>query len=313
MLSPLNILLLGNGAGALAVMRQLAGTPHQPKLVYTNLRSPMNGLKALAERHGSLVLHEKDIRNPATAARMKLEEIDVLLCVRSLCIVPDFVIDSVRMLALNLHSALLPDYAGRNTISWSIHNGETEHGATLHVMDKDVDTGDIVAQVRFPLDPLDTGASVTRKTIRSAVPMVLQVLDSLARQGPAGLERRAQDLRRRRYYLKEIPDEGWIRWTRSALEIDRQLRASNFHPFPSPWGTPRTCLDANLLHVLSATPLAEHALDLPPGRVGPVDTQGALVATGHGCLRVETLLENGEQLAASDLLQTGQQLDSPPV
>lgn len=311
MSKPLRILLLGNGAGALDVARQLSRSNHRLELVYTNLRSNLNALGSFATGIGCQVYHEKEIRSDETVTRIRNSGIDVLLCIRSLYVVPAPVIDAVNLLALNLHSALLPVYAGRNTISWSIYNGETEHGATLHVMDKDVDTGDIVGQVRFPLEATDTGATVTRKTIRSAVPMVIQVLESLSTDGPAGVKRSPQDLRNRRYYLKEIPHQGWIPWNRPAVEIDRQLRASNFYPFPSPWGTPRTTQGGTELHLLRGTPIEGHVWGLQPGTVGTVDHQGALVATGDGWLRVETLLQDGERLDAYEHLLTGQLLCSP--
>lgn len=51
----------------------------------------------------------------------------------------------------NLHFSLLPAYRGCNTSVWPILNGEKEHGVTLHVIDRGVDTGGIIAQRRFEI------------------------------------------------------------------------------------------------------------------------------------------------------------------
>lgn len=44
----------------------------------------------------------------------------------------------------NFHPAPLPEYKGRNLCYHAIMNGETEFGTTLHYMDENFDTGDII-------------------------------------------------------------------------------------------------------------------------------------------------------------------------
>ena len=56
-------------------------------------------------------------------------------------------------LMLNLHNSLLPKHRGCNPVNWALKNGDTEHGVTLHVIDKGVDTGPVVDQQRFDINP----------------------------------------------------------------------------------------------------------------------------------------------------------------
>jgi methionyl-tRNA formyltransferase len=54
---------------------------------------------------------------------------------------------------LNLHNSPLPRYRGVNPINWALKNGETYHGVTIHEIDEGIDTGPVVAQVRYPIYP----------------------------------------------------------------------------------------------------------------------------------------------------------------
>lgn len=51
----------------------------------------------------------------------------------------------------NFHPAPLPNYAGVNTITWSLLNEESYHGITLCMIDAGIDTGDIVDIVKIPI------------------------------------------------------------------------------------------------------------------------------------------------------------------
>ena len=51
-------------------------------------------------------------------------------------------------------------YRGRNPLTWAIINGEEEFGVTVHWVDLGIDTGDIVLQVKTPIKPTDTYATL---------------------------------------------------------------------------------------------------------------------------------------------------------
>ena len=52
----------------------------------------------------------------------------------------------------NIHFSLLPKFRGCNSAIWPILNGETEHGVTLHQIDKGMDTGPIIDRRAFKLE-----------------------------------------------------------------------------------------------------------------------------------------------------------------
>ena len=60
----------------------------------------------------------------------------------------------------NIHFSLLPAYKGAYTSIWPILDGRDHTGVTLHEIDRGIDTGDIISQVRIPILPEDNSGHV---------------------------------------------------------------------------------------------------------------------------------------------------------
>ncbi|MFW2333290.1 MupA/Atu3671 family FMN-dependent luciferase-like monooxygenase [Ilumatobacter sp.] len=111
---------------------------------------------------------------PAFASK----QFDVLVSVAYLHIVPDVVIDRANA-AINFHDGPLPDYAGLNVTSWAIANGESSHGVTWHLMTSDVDRGDIVTAVTFPIEPGDSALSLNARCFEAGAQSFVDVAQAI--------------------------------------------------------------------------------------------------------------------------------------
>ena len=63
---------------------------------------------------------------------------------------------------LNFHPGPLPEYKGRNLCYHAIMNKAPRFGATLHYMDKDFDTGNIIEVITFPIAADYTAGDLSR-------------------------------------------------------------------------------------------------------------------------------------------------------
>ena len=97
--------------------------------------------------------------------------------------------------AYNMHGSLLPKYRGRVPVNWAIIEGETETGATLHVMNEKPDNGAIVDQFAVPILPDDTAREVFDKVCVAAELVLWRCLPALL---DAGARLVPQDLSRGR-------------------------------------------------------------------------------------------------------------------
>lgn len=61
-------------------------------------------------------------------------------------IVPDILLETPRLGAINVHASLLPKYRGAAPVHYAIINGEKQTGVTIMYMAHDMDAGDIISQ-----------------------------------------------------------------------------------------------------------------------------------------------------------------------
>lgn len=87
--------------------------------------------------------------------------------------------DLPRIAAINAHPSLLPKYRGPNPYFWTIRNREQVSGVTFHLIDKDLDTGAILAQEEIKIYPSDTGKSLKERTVLVARGVVCELLKDL--------------------------------------------------------------------------------------------------------------------------------------
>lgn len=79
--------------------------------------------------------------------------------------------DSFKNIKLiNVHPAILPDYKGYHTEPYVIINNEKEHGITAHFLTQELDAGDIILQMRFPINEFSTVKSI-KKEIEYVAPV----------------------------------------------------------------------------------------------------------------------------------------------
>ena len=79
---------------------------------------------------------------------------------------------------LNLHPAYLPFNRGWHTPSWAILTN-TPIGGTLHFMDEDIDTGDIIHQKQVEVLPTDTADILYQRIMETEYEVFKEALPAL--------------------------------------------------------------------------------------------------------------------------------------
>lgn len=136
--------------------------------------------------------------------------------------IPAELLACAKIAALNMHGSLLPKYRGRAPVNWAILHGETQTGATLHIMEAKPDAGDIVGQSAVPIGPNETATDVFGKVSTAAVDVLTQVLPALV-QGQ--VPRSPNHLSQGSYFGGRKPADGQIHWEQSAKQVHDLVRA----------------------------------------------------------------------------------------
>ncbi len=83
--------------------------------------------------------------------------------------------------AFNIHYALLPRHRGPNPIQWALIHGDFSTGATIHLMDRNFDEGDIVDQVFVDISDNDTWKTLLERVNEQANLLLEKTLPDLIR------------------------------------------------------------------------------------------------------------------------------------
>ena len=227
-----------------------------------------------AAAHGLPIVYSEDLDDAGAALASELSP-DLILSVFYRSLLPDSVLASAKIAALNLHPSLLPAYRGRAPINWVLVHGERETGITLHHMVRRADAGDIVAQRAVPIAPRATALSLYLAIEQAGVELLAEALPRVA-DGTA--PRIVQDERKASKVGRRRPEDGRIDWSWPAARVDALVRAVA-PPWPGAFGT----IDGRRVEVHAGEPEEEIAI----GPAGDRPAPGTLDRSGER-IRVAT-------------------------
>ncbi len=193
----------------------------------------------------------------------------------------------------NAHGSVLPRWRGAAPLNWSILSGDDRAGITIQKVRLKFDTGPVISADSVPIGPKDDALTLWEKLCPMAARMMVEAMDNLA---DGTIEFTEQDESKVTWAPIMKKEDGEIDWSKSAVEIDRRIRA--FKPWPGTF----TYRQGKLLKIYRATPL-ETCHFSAPGSVIAVSKKGLEVACGEGSLLLEELqLQGGKCLQARDFL-----------
>lgn len=135
---------------------------------------------------------------------------------------PATILKCAKIAALNMHGSLLPKYRGRVPVNWAVLHGETQTGATLHIMEEKPDAGDIVSQKTVQIGPDETAFEVFGNVANAAQIALNDVLPELI-QG--NVPKRPNRLQEGSYFGGRKPEDGRIDWNQPAEQVYNLVRA----------------------------------------------------------------------------------------
>jgi phosphoribosylglycinamide formyltransferase-1 len=164
------VCISGRGSNLAALLSALPGDgPATVSLVLSN-REKAAGLE-LARTRG-IAVHV--LGRGGTGAEwlevLATHQVDLVVLAGFLALVPAEVVAAYRGRILNVHPALLPRHGGPGMYGRHVHAavlaaGDTESGATVHLVTEEYDQGQILAQSRVPVLPDDTPETLAARVL----------------------------------------------------------------------------------------------------------------------------------------------------
>jgi methionyl-tRNA formyltransferase len=244
----MRIAIAGNGALAFNMMRSLLESQHRVVALVQDGRTSHGWKRAAFNLSTSLFAFESTLNGLAYRkgvptiwiAKMDERELeplrrlepDILLVGGFGIILKKRIIELPRVACVNAHTSLLPRHRGPNPFSAVIMQKDAETGLTFHLVDEGIDTGGILAQFPFPVEPADTAISIYHRGCEIAGQRVVELMDRIQKKG---VDATPQDASKATYDRKLTRDDYRIDWSRTVDDYERLMRAGR--PFFTPWFT----------------------------------------------------------------------------
>jgi methionyl-tRNA formyltransferase len=154
---------------------------------------------------------------------------------------PDFIQNLISLKAdvfvvvafrINLHASLLPQYRGPAPINHVIINGETTTGLTTFMIDRKIDTGNILLREEIPIFQFENAGDLHDRLMKHGARLVIRTLEEIAEDTikpqnqscfmhPGEIIKTAP---------KIFPDFCIINWNKDPIRIHNLIRGLAPHP-----------------------------------------------------------------------------------
>jgi methionyl-tRNA formyltransferase len=304
----MRLVMLGTGTFAVPTLRALYASPHEVAALVTQPakaaagRAPrLNPMRQLAEAHGTPVLCFENINSDQALQTLARLAPDLLVVADYGQILAPRTLAVARHGGINLHASLLPRYRGAAPINWAIYHGDSETGVTTIHMTPQVDAGPALLQAKTSIGPDENALELEARLADLGAPLVLKTIELIEHGQLAPI---AQDPRLASRAPRLKKSDGQIDWTRTARQIEQQVRA--MVSWPKTYTFWRRGGGASLRLILEQVRPVEYSSRQPaePGTVVAAADERLWVATGEGVLAIERLQPAGKRvLTAGEFLR----------
>ena len=151
--------------------------PDKPMGRHGSVLQP-SAVKQYAVSQGLRVLQPVRLKDEDFVEELRSLQADLQIVV-AFRMLPEVVWNMPRLGTFNLHASLLPQYRGAAPINWAVINGDKETGITTFFLKHEIDTGEIIQQVRVPIADEDDVEVVHDKLMMLGGDLVLETVDSI--------------------------------------------------------------------------------------------------------------------------------------
>ncbi|MDB3972584.1 methionyl-tRNA formyltransferase, partial [Candidatus Thioglobus sp.] len=249
------------------------------------------------------VFQPESLKDESTQQTLASLNADVMVVVAYGQLLPKVVLESPKYGCLNIHASLLPRWRGAAPIQRAIISGDKQTGIGIMQMNEGLDTGDILLERVCDITDDETAHSLHDKLADLGAQGIVEALDNINQ-----LTSTVQDEAGITYAKKLTKEEAWIDWSKSAVQINQQIRA--FNPYPIAQTHAKSDkFDSKVLRILSVD-----IIDFPhtkkAGEVVELSKGICYVATGDGVLSLKQVQLAGKNVVSIKDFNNAYQLES---
>jgi methionyl-tRNA formyltransferase len=228
-------------------------------------------VKVEALKHHIPVYQPEKIRNEESLQEILDLKPDLIVTAAFGQILPKKLLDAPKFGCINVHASLLPELRGGAPIHYAILQGKKETGITIMYMVEKLDAGDMISQVKVPIDERDTVGTLHDKLSEAGARLLSETLPKLLNGEITPIQQKDEEAT---FAFNIKREDERIDWNRSGEDIYNHIRGLN------PWPVAFTTLHGETLKIwwgekVPANQTAE------PGTIIEIEKDGLVVATSN--------------------------------
>jgi methionyl-tRNA formyltransferase len=199
----------------------------------------------------------KEIKNYSNIDEIKKfllqEKIDILICISWQRLIPLWLIKKERLVCIGAHGSHQGMYLGRgrSPINWAILSGKKNFEISLFLIEnEEADSGSKIFSKKFKIDYTDDVASIYVKCHLILSKMIFNFLENKK------TKMIKYKLEKSRFLPKINPNDGFIDWNRSAIDLFNFIRSKST-PYPNAF----TMYKNIKIEILSSKPINDFIIE----------------------------------------------------
>lgn len=290
---------MGSPDFAVPSLQHLVASEHNIQLVVTGpdkrrgrrQKPAPTAVKAEAESAGLPVYETDDVNTTELHDKLKSLAPDLIVIV-AFKVLPESLLRIPSEGAINLHASLLPKYRGAAPIHHAVMNGEQETGCTVFFLNKGIDTGNIIDQVKTDIGPDETTGDVYKRLMDLGGELIQKCVDAIAEHKVTAHPQSDEPATSAPKLYKE---KCRIDFHQTTVQVHNFIRGLS--PFPGAW----TRLDGKHINIYRSRVTEEY--QLKPGHL-TVKNGKAFVGCNDGALElVELQMEGKKRMSGEELFR----------
>ncbi len=295
----MRVVYLGTSEFAVAILRRLAGSRHRPALVVTPPDRPKGRGRtltpppaAVAAAELGIDLHQTErVHSQESVERLRASGAESAVVCAFGQLIREPLLSEWEL--LNVHPSLVPRWRGAAPIERAIMAGDAETGVAIMRIEAGLDSGPVALAERTPIEPGDDYGTLSARLAQLGGELISEALDL---QADDALEFTDQDESQATYAAKIDPSERRLEPERTAVELERTVRALTPHV--------GSYLQVNGDRRLGVRRAAVEEGDLPAGQLA-ADDGALLLGCAEGVLRILVVQPPGKRPMSAEAYLRG--------
>lgn len=201
---------------------------------------------------------------------------------------------------LNIHYSLLPKYRGMHSTVWAILNDEDYLGATIHIMNENIDDGPILYQYKIANDRVKTSTEYMELFNAHITECIAQVLNDFIEEKRMP---RPQDKVQASWVGKRNEKDCMIDFSQP-LAYQKAFFRALVNPYPLPY-----VIHKGNKYVVTKVKFHQSNVKTHLGRILNIDNEGLWVKCADGYLVLQELRNEEDQVIPVSVFRIGQYMN----